>query len=313
MNNIAILIPCLNEETTIYKVVKDFKQVLPEALIYVGDNNSTDNTSEEASKAGAIIINEYRRGKGHVVKAMFERVNADIYIMVDGDDTYPANRVLDLIKPIIDNEADMVIGSRLCYGNKGLIVKGFKPMNLFGNLIYRKMVNWIFKSDLTDILSGYRVFNNKVIKTIPLFLKGFEVETELTIKAIERGFRIKEIPVDLSERQEGSKSKIKILKDGVRILRTIVSLFRDYKPLTFFGASGLVFLTVGLFFGFIVIAEYFSTGLVLRFPLAILSVGIVLSSIVWIIAGIILHTIDRRVQELESTMLSIWKEINQRN
>ena len=316
MKNVAILIPCLNEELTISKVVSDFKGILPEATIYVFDNNSTDDSVQLATDAGATVMKEYRRGKGYVVKTMFETVKADIYIMVDGDDTYPANSIGDLLKPVIDDEADMVIGSRINQSkqeNKGNNVQGFKPLNLLGNLVYRKMVNWIFNSDLTDILSGYRVFNNQIVKTIPLFLKGFEVETELTIKTIVRGFRIKEIPVELSDRPKGSKSKIKILKDGIRILRTIISLFRDYKPLSFFGASGLVILIIGLVLGSVVIGEYLTTGLISRIPMAILSVGIVLSSIIWIIAGIILHTIDRRFQEVENSLISIWKDLNQQD
>jgi len=310
---IAVLIPCLNEEATIAKVVNDFKIVLPDVEIYVFDNNSTDRTVETAFMAGAIVRKENRRGKGNVVKTMFETVEADIYIMVDGDDTYPAGRIKDMIRPVVENEADMVIGARIYNSGKFIPVKsvqGFKPLNLFGNLVYRKLVNWIFKSDLSDILSGYRVFNKQTVKSIPLFLKGFEVETELTIKAITRGLRIMEIPIELSERPKGSKSKINVLRDGIRILRTIISLFRDYKPLTFFGGSGMVVLVVGIIFGSIVVGEYFSTGLVSRIPMAILSVGIVLSSVIWIIAGVILHTIDRRFQEMESSLFSILKETN---
>ncbi len=210
-NDIVILIPCLNEELTIYKVVQDFHENLPQARIIVFDNNSNDKSAKRALDAGAQVINVQQRGKGHVVKAMFEKVDADIYILVDGDDTYPANRVNDLIQPIIDDEADMSIGSRISQVNNPdfVSVKGFKTINLFGNLIYRNLINWIFGTNLSDILSGYRVFNKKVVKTLPLFLKGFEIETELTIKMITRGFRIKEIPIELAGRPDGSVSKIK--------------------------------------------------------------------------------------------------------
>lgn len=306
---IAVIIPCLNEEKTIERVISGINNYLPGALIYVFDNNSSDNTAEVASKAGAIVVKVLQRGKGQVVKAMFKKVEADIYVMIDGDNTYPTSRIADMVSPIINDEADMVVGSRIRSENinaKNFNEKGFKPLNLLGNLVYRKLINWIFGANLYDILSGYRAFNNRIVKTTPLMLKGFEVETELTIKAIERGYRIKEIPVELSERPAGSHSKIKILKDGLKIFRTILSLFRDYKPLTFFGFSGLLLFIVGLIPGLVVISEYISTGLVMRFPLAILSVGIILSSIIWIIAGIILHTIDRRFQEIEHFLYSLW-------
>jgi hypothetical protein len=238
---------------------------------------------------------------------MFETVKADIYIMVDVDDTYPTDRIYDLLNPVIDDGADRVIGSRIAQSKQGNNVNGFKPLNLPGNLIYRKMINWIFKSDLSDILSGYRVINNQILKTIPLHLQGLEVEIALTLNAIVPGFRIKEIPIELSDRPKGSKLKARILKDGIRILRTIILFFRDYKPLFFLEASGLLILIIGLIIGLIDVGEYLSTGLVSRFPLAILSVGFVLSSIIWIIASIILHTIDRRFQEVESSLISIWK------
>jgi len=314
-NDIAILIPCLNEELTINKVVQDFQKYLPNARILVFDNNSTDNTANIALEAGAQVIDVRQRGKGYVVKAMFEKVDADIYVLVDGDDTYPANRVSDLIQPIIDGDADMTVGSRLSEWNKTDFssAKGFKKINLVGNLLYRGLINWIFRTDLKDILSGYRGLNHKVVKTLPLFLKGFEIETELTIKSISRGFRIKEIPIELSERPIGSLSKIKVIKDGIRILRTIISLFRDYKPLTFFGGSGLLLLVLGIILAIKEIILFTSTGTIHSIQTFIISAVLTFLSIMWIMAGVVLHTMDRRYQEIEQTLFTLWSSLNKEN
>lgn len=292
---IAVLIPCLNEGKTIAKVVRDFKTALPQAEIVVFDNDSIDQTVREARNAGAVVMSEKRRGKGFVVQSMFQQVEADIFVLVDGDDTYPADKVQSLIKPILSKEADMTVGSRIARESNS----EFHPVNLFGNRFYQLVVNTIFGTDLTDILSGYRCLSRRLVKGLPIFVTGFEVEAELTIKSLERGYRISEIPIDLRSRPEGSHSKIRILRDGLRILWTIFALFRDYKPLTFFGFLGLIFIILGFIPGFIVIYEYLMTGLVLRFPSAILAVGLVLSGILLTFIGVLLHTINRRVQELE--------------
>jgi glycosyltransferase involved in cell wall biosynthesis len=238
---IAILIPCLNEELTIGKVIKDFQAELPQATIYVFDNDSTDRTAAIAQAAGAVVIMEKRRGKGFVIQSMFKKVNADIYIMVDGDDTYPAEQVHALLAPVLNDGFDMSVGSRIVQGTQS----GFRPLNWLGNLFYQYVVNLIFKAKLTDILSGYRCMNYNFVKGLPIFVTGFEVETELTIKALERGFQIIEVPVELRSRPEGSHSKIRIVHDGLKILWTIFALFRDYKPFTFFGVIGLMFIIVG--------------------------------------------------------------------
>ena len=295
---IVVLIPCLNEEKTIAKVVRDFKNELPQAEIIVFDNNSIDRTEQEARAAGATVESEKRRGKGFVVQSMFQRVEADVFVLVDGDDTYPAEMVHDLISHILKDEADMTVGSRISSGSKSQ----FHPLNRLGNKFYQYMINTIFRTRLSDILSGYRCMNRRFVKGIPIFVTGFEVETELTIKALERGYRITEIPIDLRSRHEGSASKIRIFRDGFKILWTILALFRDYKPLTFFGIVGMLFILVGFIPGLIVIYEYFTTGLVLRFPSAILAVGLVVTGMLLLVIGLTLHTINRRFQELEYYM-----------
>lgn len=292
---IAVFIPCYNEELTIDDVVRQFQAQLPDARVYVFDNNSADRTAEIARQAGAVVCYERRQGKGYVVQSMFRQVKADIYIMVDGDETYPAAAVHDLIRPILRNEADMVVGSRMHSQSQSQ----FKPLNLLGNKMFLAVLNAIFRVKLTDILSGYRAFTREFVQGIPLFGGGFEIETELTIKALERGCRIVEIPINLSHRPEGSYSKIRLIHDGMTILSTIMTLFRDYKPLTFFGSAGLVLIASGLIPGVIVILEFVRTGLVLRMPLALLSVGLVLSGILGITMGVILHTVNRRFRELE--------------
>ncbi len=292
---IAILIPCVNEEKTIAKVVSDFRRELPQAEIYVFDNASTDRTAELADQAGAMVIYEGRRGKGFVVQSMFEKVDADLYIMVDGDDTYPADAVNALLAPVQNGIADMSVGSRIAAQSESQ----FKLINLLGNKLYLYLINFIFHTRLSDVLSGYRCMNRKFVKGVPLFLPGFEVETELTIKALERGYQIIEVPVNLRQRPLGSQSKIRIVHDGVRILMTIFSLFRDYKPMTFFGSIGLVLILLALIPGGIVVDEYLRTGLVPKFPSAILATGMVLSGLLFVAIGLILHTITRRFQEIE--------------
>jgi glycosyltransferase involved in cell wall biosynthesis len=292
---IAILIPCFNEEPTIATVVREFRSELPEAEVYVFDNNSTDRTVEKAREAGARIAYERRQGKGFVVQAMFCQVEADIYVMVDGDGTYPAADVHKLIEPILLGEADMVVGSRLLPGTDS----EFRLLNKMGNSFFLAAINFIFKVKLSDVLSGYRAFNREFVKSIPMFGGGFETEVELTIKALGRGYRIAELPVRLSSRPEGSFSKIRIVQDGFLILNTILTLFRDYKPLTFFGAMGLFLMVLGFIPGTVVIVEFIKTGLVPRLPSAVLAVGLVLSGMLLLMVGLVLHTITRRFQELE--------------
>jgi glycosyltransferase involved in cell wall biosynthesis len=295
---IAILIPCYNEEPTVAEVVRAFRAELPEARIYVFDNNSNDRTVACALEAGAVVRREPRQGKGFVVQSMFREIDADIYVMVDGDATYPATEVHQLIAPVLAGEADMVVGSRLHPGLKS----EFRQLNRWGNRLVLTVLNSIFKVKLTDILSGYRAFNRKFVKGLPLFGGGFEIETELTIKAVARGFRTVEIPTVLTARPEGSHSKIKFLRDGFIILNTILALFRDYKPLTFFGSVGLFFFVLALVPGGMVTVQWLRTGTVTHHSLAVLAVGLGLAGMLLLVVGLILHTIVRRFQEIEHSL-----------
>jgi glycosyltransferase involved in cell wall biosynthesis len=306
MNNLAVLIPCYNEEKTIAKVVQDFKTQLPEADIYVYDNNSEDSTVEEARKAGAIVRHERRQGKANVIRSMLSEIDADIYIMVDGDDTYPADRVKELLRPVEEGTADMTMGSRL---HKDAISE-FKYLNRLGNKFYLFMLHLIFRVRLTDVLTGYRAFNRKVA-SLPLLSQGFDIEMELTIKTIESHFRILvEVPVNLIPRPEGSESKIRVVRDGFIILNALFSIMRDYKPLTAFGLLGIVIVLIGCVPGIIVINEFIATRfiatrVVARIPLAVLSVGTILSGLFVIFSGIMLHTTSRRFQELQQQVQRI--------
>ena len=288
---VAILIPCYNEAPTIGTVVRRFRQVLPDAAVYVFDNGSSDGTAQVAREAGAQVIDEPRRGKGHVVQSMFRKVEADVYVMVDGDDTYPAEVVDTLIAPIREGAADMVIGSRLHRASHSR----FRPLNRLGNWIFRALLGLIFRVRLTDLLSGYRSFSRRLVRTVPLFGGGFETEAEMTIKALHRGFRILEVPVDLAPRPAGSRSKIRLVHDGVVILSTILSLFRDYKPLTFFGGLGLALLLGGAIPA-VWAASHWSPE---RLPLALLSAVLALAGVVTMVAGLVLHTVARHFQELD--------------
>lgn len=291
---IAVLIPCLNEEKTIDKVVKDFRCELPEAEIHVFDNASTDATRRTAEEAGAIVHSENRRGKGYVVQTMFEKVDADIYIMVDGDDTYPAEAVHELLGDVAAGEVDMMVGSRfLCPDSS------FRLLNHAGNQFFLRLINAIFGTRLTDVLSGYRVMSRRFVKGLPLLVTGFEVEVEMTMKALERGYRLGEKPARLRDRPEGSFSKIRKFRDGLRIFWTIFALVRDYKPMTTFGALGGAAVVLGLLLGMTVVKEYLATALVPRLPSAVLSVGLVLAGMLTITAGMVLHTINRRFREID--------------
>ncbi|HEX7706949.1 MAG TPA: glycosyltransferase [Thermoanaerobaculia bacterium] len=302
---VAILIPCYNEELTIGGVVRDFRKQLPDASIYVFDNNSHDRTVEEATAAGARVFRERRQGKGYVVQTMFRVVDADVYVMVDGDATYPAAAVHALIAPVVAGEADMVIGSRLHADSRS----EFHLLNRLGNRMYRRLTNTMFGQKITDLLSGYRAFSRRLVRGIPLFGGGFETETELTIKSLQRGYAVVEVPVDLVSRPEGSSSKIRIVRDGLLILNMILTLVRDYKPLTFFGAAGLTLLLSGiavavsglLFPDWLSPAGRWSGALLLGF-----------GGVVSISVGLILHTITRHFQELDSQLQMLASEWRRR-
>lgn len=305
MHKIAVLIPCYNEELTIAKVIADFKNELPSADIYVYDNNSSDNTAQIAQKHGVIVKKEYRQGKGNVARSMFRDIDADIYIMIDGDDTYPAEFVHSLMEPVIAEEADMVLGDR--HSNGTYKDENKRPLHNFGNNLVKALINKLFNTKLKDIMSGYRVFNKRFVKTMPINSNGFEIETEMTLHALDKKFLIQEIPIEYRDRPEGSFSKLNTLGDGMRVLKTILWVFKDYKPLTFFSILSGFFLVLALLIGIPVIIEFIQTSKVLKIPSAILAVGLILISIISLFSGFILDTVVKQHRETYELFLNRFK------
>jgi glycosyltransferase involved in cell wall biosynthesis len=291
---VAVLIPCYNEERTVADVVREFRNALPDAEICVFDNNSTDETADVARRAGASVFIERRRGKGYVVQSMFSKIHADVYVVVDGDGTYPASAVARLMAPVLRQEADMVIGSRLATSANSQ----FRWLNRAGNRFFLVLLKFIFGVRLTDLLSGYRCFSRRLVRGLPLFGGGFETEAEMTIKALQRGFTIAEVPVDLVARQPGSRSKIRLVQDGFVILSCMLVLLRDYKPLSFFGGLGLAFWIVGLIPAILGAVRFSRSGSIPIFECLI-------AAILWVAGtasatvGLVLHSIARRFQELD--------------
>jgi glycosyltransferase involved in cell wall biosynthesis len=297
---IAVLIPCYNEEQTIGKVIEQFRKELPWAEIYVFDNCSTDSSAEIAARQGAVVIFEPRKGKGYVVEKMFDSIDADIFVMVDGDDTYPAQMVHQLIEPLRSGKADMVVGARLAeYADRS-----FKPLHVFGNNLVRGLVNWVFKANLTDIMSGYRAFGRRVTGLIPVVSAGFEVETELSIQMLYYQMKILEVPVPYRPRPQGSVSKLNTFRDGFKVLWKIFSLFRAFKPLTFFGSIGIVLFIAGVLAGLSPIQDYIydPAHYVRHIPMAILATGLIIISVGCMFLGILLHAINWRFRELHNVL-----------
>ena len=289
---IAILLPAYNEEVTIVKVIEDFKKALPQAEIYVYDNNSKDKTNQLAKEAGAIVRFEPRQGKGNVVRSMFREIDADYYIMADADDTYPAAEVEKLLEPLRTGMADMTIGDRLSNGtyekeNK----RGFHG---FGNNLVRILINKLYKGNYNDIMTGYRGFNRLFVKTFPVLSPGFEIETELSIHSLDKRFKLVEVPITYKDRPEGSESKLSTLSDGFKVLRMIFNLFKDYKPLIFFTLLTFLFFLCGLVAGIPVISEFAKTGLINKLPSAVLATGFMILSALSFVAGFILDTVVRQ-------------------
>jgi len=291
---VAVLIPCFNEETTVGGVVRQFRDALPGAHICVFDNNSTDGTAEAARDAGARVFTERRHGKGYVVQSMFRKVDAEIYVIVDGDGTYPVEAVQRLIDPVLRHEADMVIGSRLASSANSQ----FRWLNRFGNRFFLVLLKFIFGVRLTDLLSGYRCFSRRLVRGLPLFGGGFETEAEMTIKALQRGFTIAEVPVDLLARPANSRSKIRLVQDGFVILNCMLVLLRDYKPLTFFGGLGLLLWLASLVPAIFAAVRFSQTG---TLPiLSCLSAAVLLGAgTASAMVGLVLHSIARRFQEID--------------
>ena len=297
---IAVLVPCHNEEVTIGKVIDDLTHELPEATIYVFDNACNDATADVARQHGATVLKEPRKGKGFVVESMFERIIADYYVMIDGDDTYPVEDIHRLLGPVLAGDADMSVGARL----SDYTDESFRPLHVFGNNLVRGLVNWVGNAQLVDIMSGYRAFNRRVVEHIPVVSSGFEIETELTIQMLYYRLKVVEVAIHYQQRPPGSQSKLNTFRDGFRVLWKIFSLFRAYKPLTFFGGFGLLFLVLGLLAGVLPIHDYLTEPdhYVRHVPLAILATGLILLSGGCVFLGVLLHSLNWRLRELHNVL-----------
>lgn len=293
-NKIAVLIPCYNEAATIKKVVNDYKKALPDADIYVFDNNSTDETVKFALSAGAIVEHEYRQGKGNVIRTMFRKIDADCYLMIDGDDTYPAEDAQAMCDLILEGKADMVVGDRL---SSTYFQENKRPFHNLGNKLVRFLINRLFNNNIKDIMTGYRAFSKEFVKSFPVLSKGFEIETEMTIHAVDKNFKVVEIPVNYRDRPEGSVSKLNTYSDGLKVLRTIATLFKEYKPALFFNIFAIIFLIVGILIGIPPFVGYFKTGIVEKFPSLIFACFMVTISILLWITGIILQVIVKKEKQ----------------
>lgn len=306
MNNnesrVAVLIPCYNEESAIAKVVTDIKKVLPEADIYVYDNNSTDGTARIAAEAGAIVRYESRQGKGNVIRTMFREVDADCYIMIDGDDTYPAEAATQLRDMVLHQKIDMAIGDRL---SSTYFTENKRPFHNIGNRLVRFLINWLFKSNVRDIMTGYRAFSRHFVKNFPVLSKQFEVETEMTIYALSRNFSMKEIPIDYRDRPEGGVSKLNTFRDGYKVLMTIFRLFRDNKPMLFFTLLSVLMMVVAIVLFAPIFAEYLETSLVPRMPTVVLCASLVICSIVSFGCGLILQCQEKKHAQVMELLMNL--------
>lgn len=303
MDKIAVLIPCYNESKTIEKVVKDFKRVLPEAVIYVYDNNSTDGTDEIARRAGAIVRYEYQQGKGSVIRRMFREIDARCYIMTDGDDTYPAEFAPEMAEKVLNKKVDMVVGDRL---SSTYFEENKRPFHNLGNVIVRKSVNMLFKTDLRDIMTGYRAFSYAFVKTFPVLSKGFEIETEMSIHAVDKGMYVENVIIEYRDRPEGSASKLNTYSDGFKVLKTIMRLYRNYRPMRFFGSVSAVLLLLAVVFFVPVFHTYLVTGTVPNFPTLIVCGFVVLAAVQSFFAGLILQNgVQKNRQDFEMELQRI--------
>lgn len=302
----AILIPCYNESKTIEKVIRDHQAVMPHADIYVYDNNSSDGTDEIARNAGAIVRYEYRQGKGNVVRSMFRDIDADCYIMTDGDDTYPAEFALELEKQIYNKRADMAIGDRL---SSTYFTENKRPFHNIGNVLVRKLINVLFKAEVKDIMTGARGFTKEFIKSFPVTSKGFEIETEMTIFALDNNFKIVEVPIDYRDRPEGSESKLNTYSDGYKVLKTIGTLFRDTKPYLFFSLISLALILIGGAFFVPILMDYLETGMVDKYPTLIVVTSLGVIAIISFFSGVILQVLKKQHRHNFERYLNMLNEI----
>ncbi len=291
MDKIAVLIPCYNESKTIKKVVEDFKRVLPEAVIYVYDNNSSDNTDEIAREAGAIVRYEHQQGKGNVIRRMFAEIDAECYVMVDGDDTYPAESAREMVDTLLRDRADMIVGDRL---SSTYFEENKRPFHNFGNSIVRWSINTLFKNDIKDIMTGYRAFSYRFVKTFPVLSKGFEIETEMSIHAIDKNMFVENVVIDYRDRPEGSESKLNTYSDGFKVLFTIARLFRTYRPLRYFSCVAAFLVLLAAVFFVPILVKFINTGLVPNFPTLIICGFVVMAAIQSLFSGLILQTMYQK-------------------
>ncbi len=306
MDKIAVLIPCYNEAQTIEKVVTDAKKALPDATIYVYDNNSTDGTAEIAKKAGAIIRHEYMQGKGNVIRRMFREIDAQCYLMIDGDDTYPLDCAKELVDKVLYHQADMVVGDRL---SSTYFTENKRPFHNFGNSLVRGSINWLFHSNIKDIMTGYRAFSYQFVKTFPVLSKGFEIETEMTIHAVFNNMQIENVVVDYRDRPAGSESKLNTYSDGMKVIGTIIRLFRNYKPMGFFGIIALFLMIIAVAFFIPVLAAFLQTGQVLKFPTLIVCVFTALAAIQSFFSGLILGNMtEKNRKDFEMNLIRVDEE-----
>lgn len=307
MDKIAVLIPCYNESKTIEKVVTDFKRVLPDATIYVYDNNSTDGTDEIARKAGAVVRYEHQQGKGNVIRRMFRDVDAECYIMTDGDDTYPAEFAPEMIQKVLERNADMVVGDRL---SSTYFTENKRPFHNFGNSLVRKSINVLFGTDIKDIMTGYRAFSYQFVKSFPVLSKGFEIETEMSIHAADKNMFVENVIIDYRDRPEGSVSKLNTYSDGFKVIKTIAKLYRNYKPMGFFGWIAFILAVIALLFFVPVWNVYYHTGMVPNFPTLIVSGFVMMAAILAFFSGTILQTIcQKNRQDFEMRLQQIRNEL----
>ena len=310
MDKIAVLIPCYNEAMTIEKIVKEYRRYLPEAVVYVYDNNSTDGTDEIARAAGAVVRYEYQQGKGNVIRRMFREIDAECYIMTDGDDTYPVEIAPEMAELVLIRNADMVVGDRLSstYFNENK-----RPFHNFGNSIVRKSINKLFKGNIKDIMTGYRAFSYNFVKTFPVLSKGFEIETEMSIHAIDKNMQIENVVVEYRDRPDGSESKLNTYSDGMKVLKTIMKLYRTYKPFCFFGYLALFIALIAVAFFIPVFIEYINTGLVRRFPTLIVCGFVVIAAIQSLFTGLMLQTmVQKNKQDFEIELIKANEEFKKK-
>ncbi len=312
MDKIAVLIPCYNEEKTVEKVVRDFKAVLPEAVIYVYDNNSSDRTVELAEKAGAVVRHEYMQGKGNVIRRMFREIDAEVYVMTDGDDTYPAEFAREMVDKVLEHQADMVVGDRL---SSTYFTENKRPFHNFGNSLVRGTINRLFHTEIKDIMTGYRAFSYQFVKTFPVLSKGFEIETEMTIHAADKNMQVDNVIIEYRDRPEGSESKLNTYSDGAKVLMSIAKLYRNYKPMNFFGFLALVLAVMSIGFFIPVLMEYIATGLVPKFPTLIACGFAMMAAIQSVFAGLVLSAgAQRSRQEFEMNLIKVdmhYKELKE--